>query len=426
MANQIISFGEAINSVRENNEPFVAYANEESVNFSEAVFSIVNKTEDVQKYTPADVMKHVFTQDGIRLVSFGRNIASPLAKFEKAYQKNFLMDYWDGKYQRKFLRMPPMAQFQMQQFNAAGSQTSLTPGEAWRLYTDISPKVAVLEPDIPLASIVVTTFPSNTKIARIPEITITRQDASMDDVEEGALPKKGKIAFRKSAEEMDKAGILLELTDEMQGNDAPYGVDLVSMFMERAGVDDEIEIVAEVIKKALAEAGARPDDVITLSGREILDLQSSFKRGRRADRVIGPKTAVLDYVDALSRAYRNQDNSTAAARELAQPMVINSMSRPTLAGWLDDVADTSGPNKGHNDALDAGFEDGGTVTTDDLLLMDSMNSMGLITYQGDPYQAENYDVIRNVHQHVMTRWHASYVQVDAPLRRVRVAAATTG
>ena len=359
-----------------------------------------------------DVIKHIFAADGLRLVSYGRNIASPIIKFQHAYQKNLLMDYWDKKYQRKFMRMPPIPQVQ---FNEVGTQTSLTPGEAWRLYTDITPKVAVLEPDIPLASIASTSFPSMSKIARIPEITISRNDASMDDVEEGALPKKGRISFRKSAEEMDKAGILLELSDEMQGNDAPYGIDLVSTFMERAGVDDEIEIVAEVIKKAKTAAGNAIKD-LELTGRNILEMQSVFKRGRRADRVIGTKRAVLDYIDSLSRAYEDQDNITRGATALAQPMIINSMSRPTLAGWLDDVADTKGPNEGHNDAQEAGFVVGtGDDQGHELLWMDSMNSMGLITYQGDPYQAENYDVIRNVHQHVMTRWHASYVQVDAPL-----------
>lgn len=413
MANQIISFAEALSSVRENQEPFVACANEESIDYSEAVFQIVNKTEDVQKYSPRDVIKHIFAADGLRLVSYGRNIASPIVKFKETYQKNLLMDYWDKKYQRKFFRMPPIPQVQ---FNEVGTQTSLTPGEAWRLYTDITPKVAVLEPDIPLASITSTTFPSMSKIARIPEISISRNDAAMDDVEEGALPKKGRISFRKSAEEMDKAGILLELSDEMQGNDAPYGVDLVSVFMERAGVDDEIEIVAEVIKKALAAAktaqGGNAIDKGVMYGKEILEMQSVFKRGRRADRFVGTKTAILNYVDALSRAYLDQDTMTRGATSLAQPMVINSMSRPTLAGWLDDVADTTGPNEGHNDAQEAGFD---VTDKDEILAMDSMNSMGLITHQGDPYQAENYDVIRNVHQHVMTRWHASYVQVDAPL-----------
>ena len=415
MANQIISFAEALNSVRQNQEPFVAAANEQSIDYSEAVFQVVNKTEDVQLYNPRDVIKHLCAIDGLRLVSYGRNQASPIFAFKHAYQKNLLMDHWEKRYERKFMRMPPLPQIQLQQFNAAGTQTSLTPGEAWRLYTDISPKVAVLEPDIPLASLATTTFPSNTKVARIPEITITRNDASMDDMEEGALPKKGRIKFSKSSEEMDKAGILLELTDEMQGNDAPYGVDLVSVFMERAGVDDEIEIVAEIIKKALAAAGNAIKD-LALSGRNILEMQSVFKRGRRADRVVGTKRAVLDYVDALSRAYVDQDTTTRGAASLSQPMVINSMSRPTMAGWLDDVEDAKGPNEGHNDAEDAGFVVGdGADESHQLLWLDSMNSLGLITYQGDPYQAENYDVIRNVHQHVMTRWHQSYVQVDAPL-----------
>ena len=416
MANQIISFAEALSSVRENQEPFVALANEESIDYSEAVFQIVNKTEDVQKYSPRDVIKHLFAADGLRLVSYGRNIASPIVKFKEVYQKNLLMDYWDKKYQRKFMRMPPIPQVM---FNEVGTQTSLTPGEAWRLYTDITPKVAVLEPDIPLASISSTTFPSMSKIARIPEITIRRVDASMDDVEEGALPKRGKISFRKSAEEMDKAGILLELSDEMEGNDAPYGVDLVSMFMERAGVDDEIEIVAEVIKKAKASAGTA-EAIGAMTGRKILEMQSVFKRGRRADRFIGTKTAVLNYVDALSRAYVDQDSMTRGAASVAQPMVINSMSRPTLAGWLDDVADTKGPNEGHNDAEDAGFN---VTNKNEVLALDSMESMGLLTHQGDPYMAENYDVIRNVHQHVTTRWHASYVQVDAPLALFTVAPA---
>ena len=416
-----MSFSEVLNSVKENQEPFVARANGESIDFSEAIFQAVNKTEDVQKYTPRDVIKHTFAIDGLRLVSYGRNIASPIAKFKEPYQKNLLMDYWDKKYQRKFMRMPPIPQVQ---FNEVGTQTSLTPGEAWRLYTDITPKVAVLEPDIPLASIASTSFPSMSKIARIPEIVISRNDAAMDDIEEGALPKKGKISFRKSAEEMDKAGIMLELSDEMQGNDAPYGVDLVSMFMERAGVDDEIEIVAEVIKKAVAAAKAKQPsnmaiDKGAMTGKVILEMQSVFKRGRRADRFIGAKSAILNYIDALSRAYLDQDTMTRGASSLSQPMVINSMSRPTLAGWLDDEADTSGPNEGHTDSVDAG------LANDEILAMDSMNSMGLITYQGDPYMAENYDVIRQVHQHVMTRWHASYVQVDAPLALFSVDPAPT-
>ena len=218
---------------------------------------------------------------------------------------------------------------------------------------------------------------------------------------------------------MDKAGILLELSEEMEGNDAPYGVDLVSMFMERAGVDDEIEIVAEVIKKA-KEAAGTAEPIGAMTGRQILEMQSVFKRGRRADRFVGTKKAILDYVDALSRAYVDQDTMTRGATSVAQPMVINSMSRPTLAGWLDDEADTTGPNQGHNDAEDAGFN---VTNKNEILALDSMNSMGLLTYQGDPYQAENYDVIRNVHQHVTTRWHASYVQVDAPLKIFTVAPA---
>ena len=168
-------------------------------------------------------------------------------------------------------------------------------------------------------------------------------------------------------------------------------------------------------RKAKTAAGNAKKD-LELNGRNILEMQSVFKRGRRADRVVGTKRAILDYVDALSRAYADQDTMTRGAASLAQPMVINSMSRPTLAGWLDDVTDTAGPNKGHNDAEEAGFTVGtGADQSHELLLLDSMNSMGLITYQGDPYMAENFDVIRNVHQHVTTRWHASYVQVDAPL-----------
>ena len=262
------------------------------------------------------------------------------------------------------------------------------------------------------------------KVARIPEIVISRDDVSYEEMEEGAMPKRARLRFRKDSASMEKAGILLELTDEFQGNESPYGVDLVSAVMERAGVDDEIDIVADVIKKAVAAAktaqGGNAIDKAALTGKKILEMQSVFKRGRRADRFVGPKTAVLNYVDALSRSYADQDTMTRASMALAQPMIINSMSRPTLVGWLDDVADTSGPNKGHNDAEDAGFLVGNNQKNE-LLAMDSMNSMGLITYQGDPYMAENFDVIRNVHQHVTTRWHASYVQVDAPLALFTVA-----
>ena len=412
MSNQILSFAEALSSVKENCEPFVAMANEECMDFSEAVFSAVNDTNDVQKFQPRDVIKYTFSQDGIRLVSHGRSQASIIAKFQKPYQKNMLTEYWDGRYDRKFMRRPPMVPTQ---FNEAGYQTALTPGEAWRLYTDIQPKMAVLEPDIPLSSLVMTAFPSNSKIARIPEISIKRSDASMEEVEEGALPKRGKIRFAKSSEEMTKAGVLLELSDEFQGNDAPYGIDLVSLFMERAGVDDEIDIVADVIKKALAGAGTVVADLV-LNGRNILEMQGVFKRGRRGDRVVGTKRAVLDYVDALSKAYPDQDMSTTGAMGLSQPMILNSMSRPTLAGWLDDKDSTEDVDKERNDAQDAGFTVGtGDDQSHQLLWMDSMNSMGLITYQGDPYSAENFDVIRNIHQHVTTRWHAEYVQVDAPL-----------
>ena len=424
MANQIVSFSEAIASVKENCEPFVSLANEECMDFSEAVFQAVNDSNDIQNYQPRDVIKHVFSGDGLRLVSHGRSQASSVNKFKSAYQKNFLIDYWDRQYDRKLFRMPPMAI--PTQFNEAGYQTSLTPGEAWRLYTDMSPKVAVLEPDIPLASLVTTTFPSNSKIARIPEITITRRDAEMEELEEGALPKRGKIRFGKTSEEMTKAGILLELTDEMQGNDAPYGVDLVSVFMRRAAVDDEIDIVAEVITKAKASGLLidLTDSTLTLTGRNILEMQGTFKRGRRADRVIGPKKAVLDYVDGLSRAYLDQDSMTRGAQTMAQPMIINNMSRPTLAGWLDDVDSTQEVDKGRNDARDAGFVSGGNVVRDELLWIDSQNSMGIVTYQGDPYSAENFDVIRNIHQHVTTRWHASYVQVDAPLALYKVRSIT--
>ena len=420
MSNQIMSFSEAISSVKENCEPFVSVANEECIDFSEAVFQAVNESSDIQKYQPRDVIKHVFSADGLRLVSGGRSIASPVNKFTKAYQKNFLIDYWDKKYDRKLFRMPPMIPTQ---YNEAGYQTTLTPGEAWRLYTDIQPKIAVLEPDIPLSSLVMTSFPSNTKIARIPEISINRSDASLEEVEEGALPKRGRIKFGKTSEEMTKAGILLELTEEMQGNDAPYGVDLVSMFMERAGVDDEIDIVAEVIQKAKTAAGTPRNGTteLSLTGRNIIEMQSVFKRGRRADRVVGPKKAVLDYIDGLSRAYVDQDGSTRASQSMSQPMVINSMSRPTMAGWLDDVDSTEKVDMGRNDAGDAGFD---TTEKNELLWIDSMNSLGLITYQGDPYSAENFDVIRNIHQHVTTRWHASYVQVDAPLAIFTVEART--
>ena len=412
MANQIISFSEALSSVKENCEPFVAMANEECMDFSEAVYSAVNDTNDVQKYQPRDVIKHTFAADGIRLVSHGRSQASIIPKFKHPYQKNMLTEYWDGCYDRKFMRRPPLIPAQ---YDAGGYQTQLTPGEAWRLYTDIQPKMAVLEPDIPLASLVSTTFPSNSKIARIPEIRIRRNDASMEEIEEGALPKKGRIGFSKTSEEMTKAGILLELSDEFQGNDAPYGVDLVSMFMERAGVDDEIDIVAEVIKKALTAAGAAKAD-LALNGRNILEMQSVFKRGKRADRVVGTKRAILDYIDALSKAYPDQDLNTRGSQAMAQPMIINNMSRPTLAGWLDDVTSTDDVDKGINDAQEAGFTVGtGDDQSHQLLWMDSMNSMGLITYQGDPYSAENFDVIRNIHQHVTTRWHAEYMQVDAPL-----------
>lgn len=408
MNHQTLSFAQALSSVKENLKPFVDAANGQKIDFSEAVFQAVTDTNDRQKFQPRDVIKHIFSQDGLRVVSYGRNIASRIVDFKTPYQKNFLIDYWDKKYERKFMRRPPMTPVQ---YDDAGYQTSLTPGEAWRLYTDITPKIAVLEPDIPLSSIVTTSFPSMSKVARIPEIVISRDDVSYEELEEGAMPKRARLRFRKSSESMEKAGILLELTDEFQGNESPYGVDLVSAVMERAGVDDEIDIVAEVIKKAKAKATVN-SDAKPLSGRNILEMQSSFKRGRRADRVIGTKTAILNYVDGLGRAYGDQDTMTRAAASLAQPMVINSMSRPTLAGWLDDVADTSGPNAGHNDAEDAGFD---VASKNELLWLDSMNSMGLITYQGDPYMAENFDVIRSVHQHVTTRWHASYVQVDAPL-----------
>ena len=418
MSNQILSFAEALSSVKENCEPFVSMANEECMDFSEAVFSAVNETSDVQNYKPRDVIKHTFAADGIRLVSHGRSQASIIAKFKHPYQKNMLTEYWDGRYDRKFMRRPPMVPTQ---FNEAGYQTGLTPGEAWRLYTDIQPKMAVLEPDIPLSALTTTTFPSNSKIARIPEIKITRADASQEEMEEGALPKRGRIKFAKTSEEMTKAGILLELSDEFQDNDAPYGVDLVSTFMERAGVDDEIDIVAEVIKDAKTGAGTAKAD-LTLSGRNILEMQSVFKRGRRADRVVGTKRAILDYIDALAKAYADQDMSTTAAQGLSQPMVINSMSRPTLAGWLDDVASTEDVDKGRNDAEDAGFVVGtGNDQSHELVFLDSMNSMGLITYQGDPYSAENFDVIRNIHQHVTTRWHAVYTQVDAPLAMFTIA-----
>ena len=404
MSNQVLSFQQVAASVKENCEPFVAIAKGKNISYTQAVYEAVQDYSDREKYQHADVSKHILASDGLRTVTVGRSIASPIKEFKRAYQQNFLMDYWDGKYDRGFYRVPAPMQAQ---FEDPSTLSGMTAGEAWRLFTDLQPKLAVLEPDIPMTAVVNFSVPSRSLAGRIPEMTI--RNSTPQEMEEGAAPKRGIVKFRKDTVNMEKAGILLEISKESDDNQ-DISVDVVGMFMERSGVQDEIQIVNGIVKLAAEDTG---ENVIELdlelganddiTGRKILDIQAVFGRGKRADRVLGVKADVLDYIDALSRAYPMQDRVTAAAAAISQPPLINSMSRPTLAGYLDG-----------QDATDAGLAVG------TLVLIDSMNTLGVLTYQNDPYSAENFDVIRAVHQHVTTRWHAGFLQVDAPIAKVDV------
>lgn len=396
MATQHLSFQQVAASYKENCKPFVEIAQGKKISMTQAIHEQIADFSDREKYHHKDIEKHILATDGLRTVTSGRNYASTIKEFKYAYQQNLLMDYWEKKYDRGFYRVPAMMK---QNFEDASTLSGQTAGEAWRMYTDIQPKLAVLEPDIPMTAIVNFSVPSRSLAGRIPEITIT--NATPQEMSEGAAPKKGIVKFRKGSVEMEKAGILLEISRESDDNQ-DIGVDVVGMFMERSGVQDEIDIVNGLIKLVTAATVPARLNINVgnneLTGREILDIQSVFSRGKRADRVIGGKNRVLTYVDALSKAYVMQDRTTAGAAAISQLGLINAMSRPTLAGYLDGT-----------DATDAGIAD------DKLYLIDSMNTLGVLTYQGDPYSAENFDTIRAVHQHVVTRWHAGFLQVDAPI-----------
>lgn len=410
-----LSFQQVASSVKENCVPFVDIAKGKNISYTQAILESVTDYSDRENYQHADVSKHILASDGLRTATVGRSIASPIKAFEKAYQQNFLFDYWDGRYDRGFYQVPgPMRA----QFNDPATLSGMTAGEAWRLFTDMQTKAAVLEPDIPMTSIVNFNVPSMSLAGRIPEIVF--RNATPQEMEEGAAPKKGTVKFRKGTVEMDKSGILLEISRESSDNQ-DISVDVVGMFMERAGVEDEIQIVNGLAKIVVdQEANGVELRVVeinigvtseVLTGRHILEIQGAFGRGKRADRVLGRKKEVLDYVDALAKAfgqgagtYGSQDATTTAGQLVSQPVLINSQSRPTLAGYFDG-----------QDATDAGVE------ANKLYLIDSMNTLGVLTYQNDPYTAENTDVIRAVHQHVMTRWHAGFLQVDAPIAEVTFA-----
>ena len=410
------SFQQIASSVKENCKPFVDIAQGKNISYTQAILESVTDYSDREKYQHADVSKHILASDGLRTSTVGRSVASPVKDFEKAYQQNFLFDYWDSRYDRGFYQVPGPMQAQ---FNDPSTLSGMTAGEAWRLFTDMQPRLAVLEPDIPMTAIVNFNVPSASLAGRIPEIII--RNSTPQEMEEGAAPKKGVVKFRKGTVDMDKSGILLEISRESSDNQ-DVSVDIVGMFMERAGVEDEIQMVNGLIKivKDKEKVGDITLDVKTINlgvasadmtGRHILEIQAAFGRGKRADRVLGKKAEVLDYVDALARAfgqgagtYGSQDGTTTAGQLTSQPVLINAQSRPTLAGYLDG-----------QDATDAGLEN------NKLYLIDSRNTLGVLTHQNDPYTAENVDVIRAVHQHVLTRWHAGFLQVDAPIAEVTFA-----
>ena len=419
---QGLSFQQVASSYKQNCKTFVDIANGKNISMTQTLHNSITDFSDREKFQHADVSKHILANDGLSVVSYGRNIASPVCDFKHAYQKNLLVDRWDDAYDGKLYRMPPM--HLLQQFNEAGaSLTGLSPGEAWRLWTDIQPKMAVLQADIPLTALVNFRVPSRSLAGRIPEIVIKRMDADPEDMDEGAPPKRGRVGFRKGSVEMQKAGILLELTKEFREND-DIGVDVVSMFFERVGVVDEIEIVSAMIKIAKDAAGAAKEKAgggkyNMNDPRDILELQSVFGRGKRVDRVFGKKKPVLDYIHGVGKAYGSGQNTYGPAggaagggRYIADPALINAQSRPTMAGYLVD-----GEGAGERDATNAGLTDDG-----ELLLIDSMNTLGMLTYQGDPYEAENFDVVRAIHQHVLTRWWAGFNQVDAPIYLAEVEA----
>lgn len=393
-----LSFDQVCDSYVENHVPFVQQANGDKLTMPETLHRNLGSIEDREKYSPVSFTKHILGKEGLSLHTKGRSLASVTTQFKKPYQKNLLLDYWTDSYDQR----SPSPLVHNISYEDWGALTSLTPGEAWRMFTDITPKLAVLEADIPMNTIVNFNVPSRSLAIRIPELIIKRGDADVEDMEEGAPPKRGRVGFAKRTVELQKAGILLELSKEMQESD-DMGVDIVAMFFARVGVEDEIEMVNELVKTARTgqtlQYAASPSTPYDLTkGFDILRIQAFFPRGKRADRVLGAKNPVLQYIDGLSRLYADQDTSTAGARNVAQPTLINSQSRFPRAGYLQG-----------QDATDAGLVD------NQLLIIDSMNTLGVGTYMNDPYQAENFDVVRAVTQHVLTRWWKAFLQVDAPI-----------
>ena len=366
-----------------------------------------------QQYMPTNVISDMLMRDDLRVQDSPAGPSSKMNEFKKAYQRALFLDHleyrYNGRFMTQYLNNDQVSVAERIQARESSTTASgFTADRPWRPYNEFPlMDQSKIEPDIPLNAIVTTTDTSAEIDGRIPEYQTPAANEESPIVEEGADIPLSRIKLGQRTVDMRRIGLGIQYSDIFTAN--AVRASALARWVDRRAVRDEIFLVNEALKVVTngVPAGATISDPITAT--DVLEIQTSFRNGNVADRIIGRKSAAIKYAIASRAAIVSTAASAtsapaelgggigALAELLARPTFANQMSRLEQLYYLNDT--------------DAGEAD---IDVDRLLLLDSITTIGMLLHSGDPYDRTDFHAQSATERRFFAMWFGFYLQTDAP------------
>ena len=395
-------------------------------------------------YAHPIVTRDFLARDNLSLRPRGRKPSSTIGDFKTPYQKALLGDHYDDIFQRSFSSEQGYRDYVYSSHEDRELAAKLETREsgmaltAFQSHTPFRPRTTgELEYDMYMAEVPYADLVREVDVldgidTQIPVVDIPKDELLMRETPQGIDPPRVTIGHKTKQATMYRYAITLSLTDMVANSRNSVLVSAIEREVMWIGVRyDQMfsyKIAKRIMRMAKQSAGGiAPVASTQLDAAGIIRMQNSFSDGRMADRVIGAKTPVLDYIAALSAVFGSATRTVGwadgqgseAHRILSQPILGNRMSRPEKAYYFTDTAALIAEEDFAGEGADTALPDRSGSTdivaadlNDELYWYDSMRALTRLEYVGGVYDQMSMDAPKALHERTFARWLGYYEQED--------------
>ncbi|MYF53635.1 MAG: hypothetical protein F4166_07490 [Gammaproteobacteria bacterium] len=340
-----------------------------------------------------DIVDNTLATDGLRIFSDSKNPANKLSDFKETYQKDMLLEKCGDVYNRAFddaTKLPKHRSF----------LTSAADGSLQNPSAELPPVPFDLEPEIPISALTTRIDYINQGSADIPQLRTSEAKAAarMIDNPEGEDTKIVTFTTGEKKATMDREGIGVQWTEDFE--DSPLSASALARFAAELGVNHVDDMVEKGLRLLVASVTADTLDLdASWTYADTLELENIYSNGKRLNAIFGQKAPILGLKAA-------RDTGFGGNIRPANDAPLGNTSSAYSGYWYSTKA-TTGTN---------------AIAANKLYALNVAATLGLILRTRDIVITDEYKAQPDTYVRYFRRKGGWYLQPEAPIARVDVAA----